>query len=90
MNNVSEKTKPIVLDAKALLLEFLAAVTHGQDAAALFAEDGAVELPFLHSLGIPCRPPGSPGDQRAPRLSRRALSGLRLQARGHPRPDRHP
>src|ERR1700676_1046262 len=37
-------------DAKTLLLEFLAAVTHGQNAAALFAEDGAVELPFLHSL----------------------------------------
>src|ERR1700720_384671 len=43
-------------DAKTLLLEFLAAVTHGQDAAAQFAEDGALELPFLHSLGIPWRP----------------------------------
>jgi uncharacterized protein len=53
--SVSEKNKRLVLDAKALLLEFLAAVTHGQDAAALFAEDGAVELPFLHSLGIPWR-----------------------------------
>src|SRR6202011_1700376 len=42
-------------DAKTLLLEFLAAVTHGQDAAALFAEDGAVELPFLHSVAIPWR-----------------------------------
>src|SRR5580704_6433785 len=41
--------------AKTLLLEFLAAVTRGQNAAALFAEDGAVELPFLHSLGIPWR-----------------------------------
>jgi uncharacterized protein len=41
-------------DAKTLLLEFLAAVTRGQNAAALFAEDGAVELPFL-SLGIPWR-----------------------------------
>ena len=30
-------------DAKTLLLEFLAAVTRGQNAAALFAEDGAVE-----------------------------------------------
>ncbi len=37
-------------DAKTLLLEFLAAVTGGQNAAALFAEDGAVELPFLHSV----------------------------------------
>jgi hypothetical protein len=45
-------------DAKTLLLEFLAAVTHGQDAAALFAEDGAVELPFLHSVGIPWRHTG--------------------------------
>jgi hypothetical protein len=42
-------------DAKTLLLEFLAAVTDGQNAAALFAEDGAVELPFLHSVGIPWR-----------------------------------
>ena len=40
-------------DAKTLLLEFLAAVTRGQNAAALFAEDGAVELPFLHSLASP-------------------------------------
>ena len=42
-------------DAKTLLLEFLAAVTHGENASALFAEDGAVELPFLHSLGISWR-----------------------------------
>src|ERR1700730_16812300 len=42
-------------DAKTLLLEFLAAVTAGQNAAALFAEDGALELPFLHSVGIPWR-----------------------------------
>lgn len=42
-------------DAKTLLIEFLAAVTGSQNAAALFAEDGAVELPFLHSLGIPWR-----------------------------------
>ena len=45
-------------DAKTLLLEFLAAVTRGQNAAALFAEDGAVELPFLHSVGIPWRHQG--------------------------------
>src|ERR1700682_2407291 len=42
-------------DAKTLLLEFLAAITAGQNAATLFAEDGAVELPFLHSLGIAWR-----------------------------------
>jgi ketosteroid isomerase-like protein len=47
--------RPTRKDAKTLLLEFLAAVTRGQNAAALFAEDGAVELPFLHSLGIPWR-----------------------------------
>ena len=45
-------------DAKTLLLEFLAAVTHGRDAAAQFAEDGALELPFLHSLGSPWRHQG--------------------------------
>ena len=45
-------------DAKTLLLEFLAAVTGGQNAAALFAENGAVELPFLHSVGIPWRHQG--------------------------------
>src|ERR1700693_5581678 len=42
-------------DAKTLLLAFLAAVTRGQDVAALFDEDGAVELPFLHSVGIAWR-----------------------------------
>ena len=45
-------------DAKTLLLEFLAAVTHGKDAAALFAEDGTVELPFLYSVGIAWRHEG--------------------------------
>jgi len=40
--------KPPRKDAKTLLLDFLAAVTHGENAATLFAEDGAVELPFLH------------------------------------------
>ncbi len=45
-------------DAKTLLLDFLAAVTNGEDAGALFAEDGAVELPFLYSVGIPWRHEG--------------------------------
>ena len=61
-------------DAKTLLLEFLAAVTHGQNAAALFAEDGAVELPFLHSLGIPWRHRG----RRAIRQLQDNLAGLYL------------
>src|SRR5258708_20528533 len=33
----------------------MAAVTDGRNASALFAKAGAVELPFLHSLGIPWR-----------------------------------
>src|SRR3984893_19115495 len=61
-------------DAKTLLLEFLALVTHGQDAAALFAEDGAVELPFLHSLGIPWRHRG----RRAISELQKSLAGLYL------------
>src|SRR5246500_4807418 len=61
-------------DAKTLLLEFLAAVTHGQDAAALFAEDGALELPFLHSVGIPWRHQG----RQAIRELQVSLSGIYL------------
>ena len=56
--NVRFRKAVTMKDAKTLLLEFLAAVTHGQDAAAQFAEDGALELPFLHSLGIPWRHQG--------------------------------
>ena len=61
-------------DAKTLLFEFLAAVMHGQDAAALFAEDGVVELPFLHSLGIPWRHRG----RRAISELQKSLAGLYL------------
>jgi ketosteroid isomerase-like protein len=61
-------------DAKTLLLEFLAAVTHGENAAALFAEDGAVELPFLHSLGVPWRHQG----RQAIRELQDQLAGLYL------------
>ena len=39
-------------DAKLLLLELLAAIPDGERIALLFAEDGVVELPFLHSVGI--------------------------------------
>jgi hypothetical protein len=39
-------------DAKSLLLEVLAAIPDGEKVAPLFAEDGVVELPFLHSVGI--------------------------------------
>jgi len=39
-------------DAKSLLLELLAAIPDSKKIAPLFAEDGVVELPFLHSVGI--------------------------------------
>ena len=45
-------------DAKTLLLELLAVTPDGKKCAALFAEDGVLELPFLHSLGIPTRHQG--------------------------------
>src|SRR5260370_28409990 len=65
---------PQMKDAKTLLLEFLAAVTNGQDAGALFAEDGALELPFLHSVGIPWRHQG----RQAIRELQDSLAGLYL------------
>src|ERR1700736_6982448 len=71
-------------DAKTLLLEFLAAVTHGRNAAALFAEDGAVELPFLHSLGIPWRHRG----RQAISELQDSLAGLYLNF-GFPPEDTH-
>ena len=40
-------------DARTLLLELLAVIPNGDRVAALFADDGVVELPFLHSLGMP-------------------------------------
>ena len=45
-------------DAKTLLLDHLAVVPDGKKCAELFAEDGVLELPFLHSLGIPTRHQG--------------------------------
>jgi uncharacterized protein len=39
-------------DAKSLLLEVLAAIPDGEKVALLFAEDGVVDLPFLHSVGV--------------------------------------
>jgi hypothetical protein len=39
-------------DAKSLLLELSTAIPDGEKVAPLFAEDGVVELPFLHSVGI--------------------------------------
>jgi ketosteroid isomerase-like protein len=71
-------------DAKTLLFEFLAAVTHSQDAAALFAEDGALELPFLHSVGIPWRHRG----RQAIRELQVSLAGL-YEDFGFPPEDTH-
>ena len=42
-------------DSKALLLEYLASIGDADRAAALFAEDGVLELPFLRSLGVGAR-----------------------------------
>jgi hypothetical protein len=39
-------------DARTLLLEVLAAIPDGKRVASLFAEDGVVELPFLHAIGL--------------------------------------
>ena len=42
-------------DAKSLLLDLIGAIPNGEKAAALFADDGVLELPFLHALGRPTR-----------------------------------
>ena len=42
-------------DAKTLLLDLLSVIPNGAKVAQFFAEDGVVELPFLHSLGMPTR-----------------------------------
>ena len=42
-------------DAKTLLLNLLAVIPDGEKAVAFFAEDGVLELPFLHAIGIPPR-----------------------------------
>jgi uncharacterized protein len=39
-------------DAKTLLLDVLAAIPDGEKVPSFFAEDGVVELPFLHAIGI--------------------------------------
>jgi hypothetical protein len=42
-------------EAKTLLLNVLAAIPDGEKVASFFAEDGVVELPFLHAIGIQSR-----------------------------------
>ena len=43
------------MNARTLLLKYLASIGDADRAAALFAEDGALELPFLRSLGVTAR-----------------------------------
>ena len=40
------------MNSKTLLLKYLASIGNPDRAAALFAEDGVLELPFLRSLGV--------------------------------------
>ena len=40
------------MNSKTLLLKYLNLIDDPDRAAALFAEDGVLELPFLHSLGV--------------------------------------
>jgi hypothetical protein len=48
-------------DAKTLLKEFLGNIRDPEKASALFAEDGAFEMPFFVSLGLPTRFEGPQG-----------------------------
>jgi hypothetical protein len=48
-------------DAKTLLREFLGNFRDPEKASALFAEDGAFEMPFFVSLGLPTRFEGREG-----------------------------
>ena len=51
-------------DAKTLLLELLAVIPNGDEVAPLFAEDGVLELPFLHAVWYADPVSGSYADQR--------------------------
>ena len=48
-------------DATTLLKEFLGNIRDPENASALFAEDGAFEMPFFVSLGLPSRFEGPEG-----------------------------
>ncbi len=73
-------------DSKALLLKYLGSIADPDLAAALFAEDGALEIPFLRSLGVLRRPPRN---RRVPPLVTQALSGRRVRAERHQCPNRN-
>jgi len=61
-------------DAKTLLLEFLAAVTHRPKRRRLVRRGRGSRTAVPAFAGHPLAPPRSTGDQRAPEFSRRALS----------------
>ena len=42
-------------DAQHLLQDLLSVIPSGHKASAFFADDGVLELPFLHSVGMPTR-----------------------------------
>ena len=46
------------MTAKELLLEYLTNIQNPQKVAELFAEDGAIELPYFESVNIPSRSEG--------------------------------
>src|SRR5216684_3276951 len=54
----TKRTALVTGDAKTLLLDLLAVIPDGDKSAAYFAEDGVMELPFLHALGVPSRHQG--------------------------------
>jgi uncharacterized protein len=60
-NNANELTVENSSDAKTLLKEFLANFRDPEKASSLFAEDGAFEMPFFVSLGLPNRFEGREG-----------------------------
>ena len=75
-------------DAKTLLLELLAVIPNGDKVAPLFAEDGVVELPFLHAVGMPTRYQGRTQIKEFLRPGGRAVCGFRIQTGGHEGSDR--
>ena len=70
-----------VINAKKLLLDLLAVIPDGEKAAAFFAEDGVMEIPFLHAIGIPTRYQGHAAIKEFFNFAwRNVVSRFRLQA----------
>src|SRR5258708_4605280 len=76
------------MNSKILLLKYRGSINDPDRAAALFAEDGALELPFLGSLGrVALHWP--PRNRRVPPPATQALSGRGVRAERHPRSHRN-